>query len=114
MPTATENIKGLNFITPIRKSEIPARENNRQSAIQKLPIWKEIVSVVDQTAASGIAPFESAAEIDLTPFKEQLKEFKNPSLTFLIKIRTLLRKYKVANRLEVIRRSDKVFLVGLQ
>lgn len=112
LATIKETGMELKFIKPITKDAIPPKPQNRHSILQKLPIWKELLQVCEATRAGDIAPFEQAAEIDLTPFKKELGELKHPVETVLARIKDLLRSYKVANRLEIIKRGEKLYLVG--
>lgn len=63
----------------------------------------------------GIAPFEDAVTIDLDKVSAQDKPLlkqKNPSLSFYIHLRGLVKQYDISKYVEVRRIGNRIHIVG--
>lgn len=98
------------YLTPVRKSEIPTK--SRRSRIASLPFWPEVEQIAEATRTRGIVPFEEGMTINMADFKKECGKLKQPIIGVLVQLRKILKHYKVDKKLSIIHRGERIFLVG--
>src|SRR5579859_6681065 len=101
------------FLKEVDKNQIPTRQ--RDGVISRLPLWAEMETLAQTIRKTGVAPFESAAEIDLADLDlkgENGKVLKTAKQSLLVKMREFLKKQKIESKLDLMSRGEKIYLVG--
>jgi len=101
------------FLKPVSKTDIPKRTGvGRRSIIDEQSFFKELRNAFTVIRDEGVAPFEEAVELNIDDFSKDLKSLKNPVMSVLNKIKSLLKEYKIEKDLDITVRGHKLFLSG--
>lgn len=109
----------INYESPFfdfkTREDLPSK-GGRGGLYAKLSVYPEIQKTLQIIKRDGAAPFESPLSMDMDKLppkdKQILGKQKNLGLSFFIHMRSLLKKYKLTDQVELRRTGNRVFLVG--
>lgn len=111
----------LQNATFVSKQEIVSR-GPRSTPVARLSVWEDSRLAIEYIKKHGITPFQDALELNITKAKEALspddrkkiEKYKSVELTVMSRLRKNIRKEKLESLVGIIRRADRIYLVGLE